>query len=183
MRDSQQEILHFWFVESKPQQWFQRNEDFDSLIRDRFQQTYVMASTGLCDAWMKDADGCLALIVLLDQFPRNMYRGTSKAFQTDANARRIANHAISKGFDQVLNPVKRRFIYLPFEHSENLEDQKRSVELFSKMVEDDPLGHEYALRHYRVIEQFGRFPHRNAILGRPNTAQEEVYLAQTDAGF
>ena len=153
------------------------------MVRERFLPVYDMARNGICDAWMKDADGCLALCIVLDQFPRNMFRDTSRAFETDAKAFEIAGYAIKKGFDQVLVPLKRRFIYLPFEHSENLDHQLVNVELFASMQYDDPMGYEYALRHLRVIEQFGRFPHRNTTLGRESTPAELTYLGQAGAGF
>lgn len=183
MKNSQKDILNFWFEETKPQQWFQTNPEFDAQVTEEFSKAYEMAREGTFDEWKKDADGCLALCLLLDQFPRNMFRGTPQAFATDKQALLIAKHALSKGFDQVLSPVKRRFLYLPFEHSENLADQRRCVELFEKMKDDDPLGYDYALRHLKVIENYGRFPHRNKILGRDNTPEEEEYLAQPGAGF
>ncbi len=183
MKDSQREILDFWFIETTPPQWFQKNDIFDDMIRDRFTSAYDMAKAGLCDAWMKDADGCLALCLVLDQFPRNMFRGDPRSFATDAKALDIARHAIKKGFDQVLTPIKRRFLYLPFEHSENLDDQQLNVELFAAMQADDPLGYDYALRHLRIIERFGRFPHRNKALGRTSSVAEEEYLASPGAGF
>lgn len=183
MRDSQRDVLNFWFVETKPQQWFQKNDEFDHLVYTRFHAVYLMARQGVFDAWKKDADGCLALCVLLDQFPRNMFRGKPDAFATDTLAKQVAIYAVDKGFDQVLSPHKRRFVYLPFEHSEILHDQMRAVDLFLSMIDDDPLGYEYALRHMAVIQRFGRFPHRNAILGRKNTPDEDVYLAQIEAGF
>jgi uncharacterized protein (DUF924 family) len=183
MKNSQADILDFWFEETQPQQWFQTNPDFDTLVRERFTEAYDKAKMGILDDWRRDADGCLALCILMDQFPRNMFRGTPQAFATDGKALVVAKYAISKGFDQVLPPLKRRFIYLPYEHSENLNDQRKSVELFEKMTKDDPLGLDYAQRHLKVIEKYGRFPHRNKILGRMNTPEEEEYLAQPAAGF
>lgn len=183
MKDFQQDILVFWFTETQPQQWFQVNKDFDQAIIDRFTETYDMGAQGEFDDWQNSADGALALCILLDQMPRNMFRGTQKAFATDGKALIVAKYAISKGLDQVLSSQKRRFLYLPFEHSENINDQRRCVELFEKMKEDDPLGYDYALRHLKVIEQYNRFPHRNKILGRENTPEEEEYLAQPGAGF
>lgn len=183
MKSSKSDILDFWFVQTQPQQWFQVNEEFDEAIKDRFGEAYQLAADGVYDDWKNDADGALALILLLDQMPRNMFRGTPKAFATDGKALVISKYAISKGLDQVLSSQKRRFIYLPFEHSENLNDQRRSVELFEKTKNDDPLGYEYAVKHYDVIEKYGRFPHRNKILGRDNTSEEEEYLSQPDAGF
>lgn len=183
MRDTKQEVLRFWFEETSPPQWFQKNDGFDAEVRARFLTTYEMAVRGLCDEWQRQAEGTLALCIVLDQFPRNMFRGTPKAFQSDAQALLIARLAIGKGFDQILQPVKRRFLYLPFEHSENLEDQKKSVCLFMSMKDDDPMGYEYALKHLEVIEKFGRFPHRNALLGRDSTAEELQYLSLPGAGF
>lgn len=183
MKNFQKDILNFWFVETQPAQWFQVNEEFDAAIKARFFEPYEMAARGEFDEWQKNADGALALCILLDQMPRNMFRNTPKAFETDKKALVIAKFAISKGLDQVLSAQKRRFVYLPFEHSENLNDQRRAVELFEKMKEDDPLGYDYALRHLKVIEDYGRFPHRNKILGRENTPDEEEYLAQPNAGF
>lgn len=183
MRDTKAEVLHFWFNETQPQQWFQKNDDFDQAIRDRFMVTYEMARDGLCDAWQDDAAGCVALCVVLDQFPRNMFRGTAQAFATDAKALLVAKNTVARGFDLLVPSEKRRFIYLPYEHSESLNDQKKSIELFGKMKAEDPMGYDYALRHYEVIERYGRFPHRNAILNRSSTPEEEAYLAQPGAGF
>lgn len=183
MKDSAQDILDFWFEDTQPAQWFQINPDFDAAITERFSDAYDKAARGIFDDWKTDPEECLALCILLDQFPRNMYRNTPKAFATDGKALVIAKFALSKGFDQVLSPLKRRFLYLPFEHSENLNDQRKCVELFEKMKKDDPLGYDYALRHLKVIEKYGRFPHRNKILSRMNTPEEEEYLAQAGAGF
>jgi uncharacterized protein (DUF924 family) len=183
MRDSRQDVLHFWFVESQPSQWFQKNDAFDKQIRDRFSMIVDMARDGLCDGWAVDAEGALALCIVLDQFPRNIFRNSAEAFASDEKALNIAKRAIRNGFDQVLPPIKRRFIYLPFEHSEAMEDQDRSVALFETMRDEDPVGYEYALRHRDVIARFGRFPHRNSALGRASTAEEVAYLKQPGAGF
>ncbi len=183
MRDIKQEILHFWFEETPPALWFQKSDDFDKQIHDRFSSAYKLAAEGLCDGWRDTADGALALCIVLDQFPRNMFRGHPDAFATDAKALGIAKFAIARGFDQTLPATRRRFLYLPFEHSEDLTDQDRSLSLFKSMQEDDPLGYDYAVRHHEVISRYGRFPHRNAILGRQNTPEEDEYLAQPGAGF
>jgi uncharacterized protein (DUF924 family) len=183
MRDTKQEVLKFWFEETAPAQWFQKNDTFDDEVRERFHVTYDMAAKDLCAEWARDADGVLALCLVLDQFPRNMFRGSPKSYSTDEKALLIAKAAVNRGLDQILSPVKRRFVYLPFEHSENLNDQKRSVKLFESMKEADPLGYEYALKHYEVIEKFGRFPHRNVILGRESTSEELKYLSLPGAGF
>ncbi len=183
MNNTQQDILDFWFKESQPRQWFQKNSIFDALIKSRFLEIYESGRQGALEAWKKNADGALALCLLLDQFPRNMFRGSPQSFATDAQVLLISKYALSKGLDQVLNPEKKRFLYLPFEHSETLSDQKKSVALFEAMKADDPLGHEYALRHYDIIEKYGRFPHRNSVLGRTSTPEEDIYLAQVGSGF
>lgn len=183
MRDTKQDILHFWFVETRPAQWFQKNEDFDRLIGERFLVSYRMAQGGLCDGWAAEADGALALCIALDQFPRNMFRKQAEAFSTDAHALRIARQAVRMGLDKMLPPLRRRFLYLPFEHSEDPEDQNRSVALFAGMKDVDPLGYEYALQHQDVIRRFGRFPQRNKALGRDSTEDEILYLSQPGAEF
>ena len=183
MRDIKSEVLRFWFEEVKPNQWFQKNEAFDAAIRDRFATTYEMARDGLCDAWREEPLGCVALCVVLDQFPRNMFRNDPVAFATDEKALLTAKYAVAKGFDMLVPPEKRRFIYLPYEHSEILSDQMKCVELFGRMKKEDPVGYDYAVRHRDVIEKFGRFPHRNVILGRASTPEEEAYLAQPGSGF
>ncbi len=183
MKDLQKDILDFWFAETQPIQWFQVSDEFDQIVKERFEDAYEAAARGEYDDWQNSADGALSLCILLDQMPRNMFRGTSKAFATDKKALIITKYAVSKGLDQVHPAQKRRFIYLPFEHSENLNDQRRSVELFEKTKDDDQLGYDYAIRHLKIIEDFGRFPHRNKVLERDNTPEEEEYLAQEGAGF
>ena len=182
MRDTKHEIIHFWFEELEPQLWFQSTPQIDEDIAERFGVTLEMADDGLCNAWSVDAEGCLALVVLMDQFPRHIHRGTSKAFATDERALLVAKQALHKGFHQVMEPVKRGFLYLPFQHSENLQDQERSVELYTAMKDDNPAGHMYALRHHEPIDKFGRFPHRNEILGREST-EDEVEFLKTHGGF
>lgn len=183
MRDTRQEIIHFWFEETDPQQWFQANPEYDDMIRERFLVTYQMAKDGLCNDWAADAEGALALVILLDQFPRHMFRGKAEAFGTDEKALLFAKQAISKGYNQIIEPVKRGFLYVPFQHSEDLSDQNRSVELMTAMKDDNPAGYNYALRHHAVIEKFGRFPHRNVILGRQNTPEELEFLKEKPQGF
>lgn len=183
MRDTKAEILKFWFEETQPAQWFQKNPDFDEEIRTRFESDLVMATNNIYDGWMHDDKGCLALVILLDQFPRNIYRDTPRMFATDEKALKISKYAVGKNFDQMLNVDEKAFLYLPFEHSEDLEDQKTSVLLFESLKEDNPIYFDYAKRHYDVIKKFGRFPHRNSILERQNTKMEEDYLAQPDSGF
>lgn len=176
MKNSLEDVLSFWFVETTPKQWFQISPLFDEQVRERFLDLFRFAKQGFCDDWIKSADGAMALTLVFDQFPRNMFRDTIEAYQTDDKALFIAEQSIEKGFDQLFVPLKRRFFYLPFEHSEIIEHQRRSVALFDAMKEEEPLAYGYAVRHLQVIEQFGRFPHRNKILGRVSTPEEIDYL-------
>ncbi|MFC3125918.1 DUF924 family protein [Pseudoroseomonas globiformis] len=185
------DIISFWFADGLDQwrsAWFVRSESFDQEIADRFSAGLDPAGRGEFDDWANEPDGALALCILLDQFPRNLFRGTAKAFTFDQKAREIASLAISAKLDQSLPPTARVFLYLPFEHSESLADQDRSVALFETLREHPPHGEpggsvDYAWRHHDVIRRFGRFPHRNIVLGRHNTAEEEAYLAGPGAGF
>jgi len=183
MRNTQKEILTFWFEDTNPQQWFQKNTDFDEDIRARFESDYQLAIEDIYDGWMETAKGCLALILLLDQFPRNMYRDSPKMVASDHKALAVAKHAISKKFDTMLSTDEKAFMYLPYEHSEDIEDQDISVSLFQNLKDDNPIYYDYAVRHYDVIRKYGRFPHRNVILGRQNTKMEEDYLSDPQAGF
>jgi uncharacterized protein (DUF924 family) len=183
------DILDFWFApalspeygHSRPV-WFKKDPEFDRLIRDRFLTVYQQAAAGQLTAWQASAPTCLALIVLLDQFPRNLFRHTPQAFATDPQALAAAEQAIADGFDAKLLPVQRWFIYMPFEHSENLQHQERSLRLFEQL-KDLPAGADYARRHWQVIQRFGRFPHRNAILGRSSTPEELEFLTQPGSSF
>lgn len=183
MRDTKQEVLSFWFEEIEPAQWFQKNDNFDAEIRERFHVTYEMAKKDLCSDWTRESDGVLALCLVLDQFPRNMFRSSPKAFETDSKILLIVKEALHKGFDKVISSARRRFVYMPFMHSEHLKDQKRSVELFESLKEEEPLSYEYALKHMDVIEKFGRFPHRNETLGRDSSEEEMKYINLPGAGF
>lgn len=183
MKDTKTDILEFWFSETKPAQWFLKNPDFDQTIRDRFSGDYDLGAAGIFDGWQDEAEGCLALCILLDQFPRNMFRDAPRAFATDHKSLGFAKHALGKKFDALLPPQKRSFLYMPFMHSEDPADQAKSVEVFGSMKKDNPMGYDYALRHQKVIERFGRFPHRNAILGRQSTPEELSYLNEPGAGF
>ena len=185
-------ILRFWFGDQeatdygKPQKfWFIKDPQQDSQIKEMFEPTYLQAKAAELDRWKEDALSCLALIIVLDQFPRNMYRGKPQAFATDSQALTVAQYAIAKGYDRDLLPIQRWFIYLPFEHSENLADQETAVKLFSTLG-NDPHSQSaiaYAQRHLRVIQDFGRFPHRNQILGRQSTPEEIKFLKQPGSGF
>lgn len=144
-----------------------------------------MAARDELEEWTTQPLGCLALIILLDQFPRNMFRGTPQAFATDPLALAVAQHTIAQGWDQQMLPVQRWFIYLPFEHSEDLACQQRSLELWQQLASDSESQSAiaYAQKHYDVIQQFGRFPHRNAILGRMSTPKEEAFLQRPGSAF
>lgn len=177
MRDTKQDIYHFWFVECEPVQWFTVEQSFDDEIADRFAVTYDMGCEGLNDHWGEDAEGALALCLLFDQFPRRMFRNTPRIFATDDRALKVAKQAIARGFDQVLPHEQRFFLYLPFEHSENAEDQKRNLDLFKRMAPQNPVAYAVAQQRYEVFSRFGRFPERNTILNRQSTAEEMQYLA------
>ncbi|NEO97385.1 MAG: DUF924 domain-containing protein [Symploca sp. SIO2E9] len=186
------EILNFWF--GKPEDidygkqrqfWFTKNLEFDQQVRLHFLETYQQSVGGELEQWKATPHGCLALILLLDQFPRNMFRNQPQAFASDSIALCVAKYAVAQNFDKELLPIQRWFIYLPFEHSENLKDQYRCVELFLTL-KDDPNSAstiDYAYRHLEVIERFGRFPHRNQILGRENTPEEVEFLKQPGSSF
>ena len=186
------EVLDFWFGRSHSpefgkvqKKWFKKDADFDAEVRSRFMQQYELAASGQLDSWQDSPDRCLALILLLDQFPRNMFRGTPQAFATDSKALATAEYAVNNNFDRELLTVQKWFIYLPFEHSENLEQQQKSVELFRQLSGDTDSDSviEYAMQHLEIIQRFGRFPHRNQILGRETTPEEAEFLKQPGSGF
>jgi uncharacterized protein (DUF924 family) len=187
-----QEILDFWFGREGEEgygefreAWFTKDPEFDREIRDRFEPVYEEAAAGGLDHWKSEARSCLALIIVLDQFPRNMYRGDARTYAADEKAREAARYAIEHAYDRELSPYGRLFAYLPFEHSEELDDQRLSVELFrglaTEMGSEDLLG--YAVRHLEIVERFGRFPHRNEILGRRTTPEEAEFLSGPDSSF
>ena len=167
-------LLQFW-REAGPQRWFRRDDGFDAGFRERFLAAHEAAATGQLDDWGATPDGALALVLLLDQFPRNAFRGTPRMYATDAQARAAADAAIAAGHDLAVDPQLRPFFYLPFMHSEALPDLERCVAL------NDAIGGEparYARHHRDIVARFGRFPHRNAVLGRPSSEQEERFLAE-----
>lgn len=190
-----EEVLQFWFSDPQSEEaqyperrkvWFGKNPEFDQTIQRRFLTTYQQAASGELEAWKTTPEGCLALILLLDQFPRNLFRGRPQSFATDAQALDLALGAIAQNFDQALAPLQRIFIYLPLEHSENLDYQHQSVALFQQLTSNNPEladVFDYAVRHQTVIERFERFPHRNAILGRDSTAAELEFLTQPGSSF
>jgi uncharacterized protein (DUF924 family) len=167
------DVLAFW-KEAGPEKWYKKDEAFDRAIRDNFLATYEAAAAGRLSPWEDTADSALALIIVLDQFPRNMFRDSPRAWATDRLARDVADASISQGFDQAIGKDLRAFFYLPFMHSEDLEDQLYCVELCRKLGNEDNL--KYAEIHADVIRRFGRFPHRNPVLGRETTPQEQAFL-------
>jgi uncharacterized protein (DUF924 family) len=186
-----QEVLDFWFGrEGEPgygefrEAWFRKDPEFDQLIRDRFEALHEAAATGGLEGWKEEARGCLALVILLDQFPRNMFRGDPRSYATDRKAQETAEHAVDRALDRELPAFQRMFLYMPFMHSEDLEHQRRSVELFRALGDPDaPNPPEYAVRHMEIVERFGRFPHRNEVLGRRTTPEEAEFLTQPGSSF
>jgi uncharacterized protein (DUF924 family) len=170
---SPQAVLAFW-RDAGPDKWFKKNDAFDQDIHERFLETYEAAAAGTLGAWEATPDGALALVIVLDQFPRNMFRGTARAFAADPLARAVADRALARGFDRAMAQAERQFFYLPFEHSEALADQERCCELF-RAIGDAELV-KWAEQHADIIRRFGRFPHRNAALGRATTAEEQAFL-------
>jgi uncharacterized protein (DUF924 family) len=170
------DILTFW-REAGPDRWYRRDDVFDAEIRRRFLDTWRQATAGQLSLWEASDDGALALTIVLDQFPRNMFRQDALTYSSDALAREVAGRAIDRGVDGRIDPVLREFFYLPFMHSEHLADQQRCVALFRKSGNSENLT--YAEDHADIIRRFGRFPHRNQVLGRPTTAEERAFL---DAG-
>jgi uncharacterized protein (DUF924 family) len=176
-----QAVLKFWFQEIPPQNWWIKDSDFDAVVRDRFCELHGAALLGECWEWRKQPHGRLAEIIVLDQFPRNMYRDTPRAFASDAMALALAQEAIAGGHDTALAPLERAFLYMPFQHSESRIVQAESLRLFKALGE--PQQYDFAVRHKAIIDQFGRFPHRNAILGRQATVEEETFLKTPGSSF
>ena len=180
------EVLSFWFHgPEKRKAWFEKDAAFDAEIHARFLPLYEQAAAGEFPRWRDSPGDCLALVITLDQFPRNMFRGSARAFAADPLALAAANHAIALGHDRVMLPVERQFLYLPLEHSESLPDQVRCLELMraiSVFPETADLP-RWAQAHLDIIRRFGRFPHRNAALGRASTPEEIAFLKEPGSGF
>jgi uncharacterized protein (DUF924 family) len=170
---SASDVLAFWRG-AGPDKWFRKDDAFDLAVRDRFFTTYQAAASGHLRDWERTPDGALALVIVLDQFPRNIFRGSARAFSADALAREAADRAIAKGFDQRTDRELRAFFYLPLMHSETIGDQERCVALCRALGNDNNL--KYAELHADIIRRFGRFPHRNALLGRETTPEERAFL-------
>ena len=167
------DILTFW-REAGRARWYKRDDAFDADIRDRFLATWQKAAAGELSSWEASDDGSVALTLVLDQFPRNMFRGTPEAFSSDALAREVARRAINRGADRRIDPILLEFLYMPFMHSEHLPDQLHCVALFQGTDNTENL--KYAREHADIIQQFGRFPHRNRLLGRDTTEDEQAFL-------
>ena len=186
------EVLAFWFGrEDEPdygefrEAWFRKDPEFDQQVQERFGPLYERAAAGELDGWREEARSCLALVICLDQFPRNMFRGDGRTHATDDKALETARYALERALDRELPPFQRVFVYMPFMHSENVEDQRRSVELFGRLAEKPgaPDLTSYAVGHMEIVERFGRFPHRNVILGRETTPEEAEFLQGPDSSF
>lgn len=183
------DVLGFWFDGAKTRdEWFRKDDAFDDAIRQRFGPTIDAAVEDRLDAaWHDGLEPALARIVVLDQFTRNVHRGTARAFAGDALALRAARALVDAGDDRrLVPPVRRQFVYLPFEHSENLDDQRRALELFEQLGREEAQFADlaqWARKHLVIVERFGRFPHRNAALGRPSTPEEIEFLKQPGSGF
>jgi len=188
-----QAVLDFWFgapddpARGQPRkQWFEKNDAFDAQIRERFGALIERAIAGHMTHWASEPAGAVAQIVVLDQFPRNAFRGSARAFAGDARALAAARTLVDAGLDRTLPGVQRQFVYLPFEHAEDIAAQNESLRLFAQLERDAPEVGEllvWAQRHHDIIARFGRFPHRNAALGRGSTAEEVEFLRQPGSGF
>ncbi|MBL0420866.1 DUF924 family protein [Ramlibacter sp. AW1] len=172
------DVVAFW-RDAGPERWFRRDDDFDARFRDRFLHAHEQAARGELADWERNAEGSLALLILLDQFPRNAFRGSARTFATDAAARELARRALAAGHREQVEPALRRFFHLPFTHSESLADQDQAVAL-ARELDADSL--KWAEHHRDIVARFGRFPHRNDVLGRESTAQEQAFLAEGGFG-
>lgn len=175
------EIVKFWFEELTPEDWYRKDPSIDAQIRTRFGGIYDTLKSDVPESWLSTPRGSLAAILVLDQFPRNMFRDDTRAFATDARALALAKRAIAKGVNMRLTPDQRAFIYMPFQHSEDRADQARSIELFTAL--GNKLNLDFAVRHKQIIDRFGRFPHRNATLGRALTEEETAFLKEPSSSF
>jgi uncharacterized protein (DUF924 family) len=175
------DVLNFWFGEAGPSRWFNKDAAFDDTVRQRFHALHEALATCDKDLLIADPRTALAAVISLDQMSRNMFRGTPGAFAADARALSIAQDAIARGFDAELTKDERMFLYLPFEHAENAEAQARCVTLMATL--NDPELTEWAEAHQRIIDRFGRFPHRNRVLGRASTPEETEFLTQPESFF
>ena len=175
-------VLAFWFGAAARARWFDSDPEFDRRVRAVLGADHARAAAGGCADWMESARGCLALVVLLDQVPRNIYRGEARAYATDEEARAATRHALARGYDRGLTQAERMVLHLPLEHGEDPAGQEHCVRLMAAL-DEDPAWVVYARAHRQVIARFGRFPHRNAVLGRATTAEEAAFLETPGAAF
>ena len=173
------DILHYWYSASVKKQWFSATPELDAEIHNRYALLWRQAADGLLDRWKATPEGCLALCIILDQFPLNMFRGKPESFATEAQAISVSKYAIKQGYDKQIEKQRLAFLYMPLMHSEDLADQKLSVELFKAANLQNNI--RFAEHHLELISKFHRFPHRNSILGRKSTSEEMAYLASKHA--
>lgn len=176
-----QDILDFWFAPENQQNWFSKSDAFDQTLEKRFKSTLLSAQKSELWNWRSSAEGRLAEIIVLDQFSRNLYRESPLAFAQDALALALAQEAVSQGLDQQLRPDQRSFLYMPFMHSESPLIHQYALKLFEDL--GNPMNLDFEKKHKVIIDRFGRYPHRNAILGRVSTAEEAEFLTQPDSSF
>jgi uncharacterized protein (DUF924 family) len=174
-----QQIIDFWFSDATRKLWFNSTPEFDRELCGRYQDTWERARRGELDHWMQTAEGCLALVIILDQFPLNMFRGSAQSFASEAQSRDVAAVAIEQGFDKTLPAEQQSFLYMPYMHSETLEDQELALKYFDQPGLESNL--RFAHHHHAIVEKYGRFPHRNAVLGRTSTDAEIEYLNSKEA--
>ena len=175
------QVLDFWLVQTSPDKWFSQDDALDEEIRTKFSDLHKRAVAGELAHWRGTPRGCLGEIIVLDQFSRNLFRDDPRAYAADGQARKVMALALARDFDARMSTDERRFLYMPLQHSEDAADQARSVELF-RTLEDDKTF-KYTLRHQEIIARFGRFPHRNADLGRASTAEEIAFFKEPDSTF
>jgi len=175
------QIISFWFEEIESAMWWKKDDGFDDLLLERFSEIHARASRCELYEWRREPEGRLAEIIVLDQFSRNMFRDSALAFANDSMALTLSQEAIARGADQSLTPVQRGFLYMPFMHSESLEIHEVAVGLFRSNGNQNNLDYEF--KHKKIIEQFGRYPHRNKVLGRQSTAEEIEFLTRPGSSF
>ena len=175
------DVLDFWFNQLQPADWWKKSTELDATIQKRFGELHRQASQGELFAWRNEPKSSLAEIIVLDQFSRNIFRDSAEAFAQDPQALTLSQHAIAKGFDQKLEQAERQFLYMPYMHSESVVIHEEAVKLYSAL--EDGYGHEFELKHKVIIDRFGRYPHRNQVLGRESTQEEQEFLKQPGSSF
>lgn len=175
-------VLNFWFAEGMKERWFVKDEAFDREVEEKLGALYQQAAAGALDQWQEEFESCLALIILLDQVPRNLFRGQAKAFATDEKALKLTHHMVERGWDRGLPQMYRVFVYMPLEHCESLEGQDLCMQLMGEL-KDAEEWLKYVKMHRDIVARFGRFPHRNEALGRETTPEEAEFLKEPDSSF